>query len=599
MRTFYTSRDIEDMVARGVTELEVSAEITLTDEAEDRAARLGLALRRDRRPSHVPTSQADRDGHTGTTVPGISESELSEIIRDVLARTMGDGQVQVQASRPATSPGQTLIRKQLLINGRWVDSASGKFFAVTNPATNLVIAEVAEAGPEDVSSAVAAARKAFEEGPWSRMSAAERGRCLYRVAQLLRERAESLAVLETTNAGKPISQTRVVDLPAAAETFEYYAGAADKIEGATMPLPGNFLNYTLREPLGVVGIIVPWNFPLLITSWKMAPALAAGNAVVLKPASLTPLSALELGAICLEAGIPEGVVNVVPGPGSSVGDSLVQHPEVAKIAFTGETGTGRGIARGGAETIKRVTLELGGKSPNIVFDDADIERAVRGSLFAIYLNAGEVCAAGSRLFVHERIHDAFLDRFVSKARAIRVGDTMNERTQMGPLISRQQLEKVRGYIRSGVDQGAKLVYGGTSPSSPECLQGNYLLPTVFDDVTMNMRIAQEEIFGPVVAVLTFRDEDEVVRQANSLIYGLAAGIWTHDITRAHRVASRIKSGNIWINTYNLVPVEAPFGGYKQSGIGRDLGLEALNGYLQTKNVCVDLSVEGIDWFRDS
>ncbi|MCL4465554.1 MAG: aldehyde dehydrogenase [Chloroflexi bacterium] len=583
MKTFYTSRDIEDMVAKGAKELLVTGEVTLTDEAEDRAVRLGLELRRNGNPKTAPAAPVAADG--------ISPQDISEIIREVMACCGAKAGTRPSGGLPATS------RRRLLIGGRWTDSASGKFFAVTNPATNQVIAEVAEGGAEDVSAAVAAAHRAFEEGPWGKMSAVERGRCLSRVAQLLREKAEQLALLETTNAGKPISQTRAIDLPAAADTFEYYAGAADKVEGQTMPLPGNFLNYTLREPLGVVGIIVPWNFPLMIASWKLAPALAAGNAVVLKPASLTPLSALELGAICQEAGIPEGVVNVVPGPGSTVGDALVQHPGVAKIAFTGETATGRGIARCGAETIKRITLELGGKSPNIVFDDADIDRAVSGSLFAIYLNAGEVCAAGSRLFLHERIHDAFLERFVSRAKAIRVGDTMCEQTQMGPLISRQHLEKVKGYVRSGIDQGARLVSGGTPPPSPECSQGNYFLPTIFDGVTMNMKIAQEEIFGPVVAVLTFRDEDEVVKQANSLIYGLAAGVWTRDITRGHRVASRIKSGSIWINAYNLVPVEAPFGGYKQSGIGRDLGLEAMSSYLQTKNVCVDLSSEGIDWFK--
>lgn len=593
MKTFYTSRDIEDMVAKGVTELEVADNIRLTDEAEDCAARLGLKLRRDGSLAAISGPLAD------TADTPISKAELSDIVREVLTRTRGNGQVLASAASLTSSREQLPLRKQLLIGGQWVDSVSGAFFAVTNPATNQMIAEVAEGGPEDVSAAVAAAKRAFEVGAWGKMSPVQRAQRLHRVAELLRARSEKLAVLETLNAGKPISQTRALDLPAAADTFEYYAGAADKIEGQTVPLPGDFLNYTVKEPLGVVGIIVPWNFPLLITSWKLAPALAAGNTVVLKPASLTPLSALELGAICLEAGIPEGVVNVVPGPGSSVGDALVRHPDVAKIAFTGETVTGRGIARGGAETVKRVTLELGGKSPNIVFDDADIDRAVRGSLFAIYLNAGEVCAAGSRLFVHDRIHDAFLEQFVSKAKAIRVGDTMNEKTQMGPVISRQHLHKVRDYVQIGIDQGAKLVLGGTPPSNPECAQGNYLLPTVFDQVTMNMKIAREEIFGPVVAVLPFHDEDEVIRQANSLIYGLAAGIWTRDLARAHRVASRIKSGNIWINTYNLVPVEAPFGGYKQSGIGRDLGLEALSGYLQTKNVCVDLSAEGLDWFTDS
>lgn len=584
MKTFYTSRDIDDLVARGIKELVVTSDVGVTDEAQDRAARLGLALRWDAGSTSAiaqPTVAANGD---------LSQSDISEIVEEVIRRAAGSGRVQVPKSQPQ------IPRKQLLIGGRWVDSASGKFFAVKNPATNQVIAEVAEGGPDDVAAAVAAARRAFEEGPWGRMSAKDRGQRLYKVAELLRAKAEELARLETVNAGKPISQTRLVDVPSTADTFEYYAGAANKIEGRTIPVPGDFLNYTLREPLGVVGIIVPWNFPLMITAWKLAPALAAGNTVVVKPASLTPLSALELGTICLEAGIPEGVVNVVTGSGSAVGDPLVQHPDVAKIAFTGETGTGRGIARGGAETIKKITLELGGKSPNIVFDDADIERAVVGSLFGIYLNSGEVCAAGSRLFLHERIHDAFLEKFVSRARSIRVGDTMCEKTQMGPVISPQHLEKIKGYIQSGIDEGAKLVLGGTAPSNPECAQGNYLLPTIFDRVTMDMKIAREEIFGPVVAVLTFRDEGEVIKKANTLIYGLAAGVWTNDLMRAHRVARRIRSGSIWINAYNLVPVEAPFGGYKQSGVGRDLGLEALDGYLQTKNVSVDLNEQGFDFF---
>ncbi len=589
MRTFYTARDIDEIAAKGIRQVALPQNAVLTDEAADRAARLGVEIRFGCSPTAAESAVAGNgSGPSQEQDVSLSSDEVAAIVRSVLAsldQPRGNGNGSLASNR-----------RQLLVAGRWQDSATGKTLLVMNPANNEVIAEVSEGDQRDVAVAVAAAKKAFESGPWPRMTATERGMRLQKVAELIRQRAEKLALLETTNCGKPISQTTYVDVPATADTFEFYAGAPTKIHGRTIPVPGNFLNYTMREPLGVVGIIVPWNFPLLIGAWKLAPALAAGNTVVLKPSSLTPLSALELGQICLDAGIPEGVVNVVVGPGATVGNALVEHPDISKIAFTGETTTGREIARVGSNSIKKITLELGGKSPNIVFDDADIDRAVAGSLFAIYLNSGEVCAAGSRLLLHERIRDAFLERFVARAQRIRVGDPLRPETQMGPLISAPHLEKVKGYVQSALDDGAGLLTGGRSPSDPECARGNYLLPTVFDGVHTGMRIAREEIFGPVVAVLTFRDEEEAIEIANGTIYGLAAGIWTRDVGRAHNVASRLKVGNIWVNTYNLVPVEAPFGGYKQSGVGRDLGLDALDGYLQTKNVCVDLSEKGLDYF---
>jgi acyl-CoA reductase-like NAD-dependent aldehyde dehydrogenase len=483
----------------------------------------------------------------------------------------------------------------LLIDGQFVPAASGETFPTYNPATNEVIGYVARASREDVDRAVRAARRAFDEGPWGRMTPNERARRLRRVAEILRERVDELARLETLNCGKIIVESRM-DILAAANCFDYYANLTGQIWGETIPMNGPLLDYTVREPYGVCGQIIPWNFPILMAAWKLAPALAAGNTVVLKPASYTPITALVLGQICLEAGIPEGVVNVVTGPGSEVGAAICEHPLVDKIAFTGETETGREILRLSAGTIKKVSLELGGKSPNIVFPDADLEEAVNGSLFAIFTNAGQRCTARTRLLLHESIHDQFMDLFLRKASALRIGDPLDERTQLGPLVSRRQCERVLSYVERAKAEGAALRLGGKRPDDPVLQRGNFVEPTIFDEVQPQMTIAREEVFGPVLAVIPFRTEDEAVEIANATIYGLAATIWTNDIKRAHRLAARIKAGNISINYPVVNPPEAPFGGFKQSGIGRELSRHALDLYTQVKNVVVGLSEQRFDWY---
>ncbi len=483
----------------------------------------------------------------------------------------------------------------LLIDGQFVPAASGETFPTYNPATNEIIGVVAKAGREDVDRAVRAARRAFDEGPWGRMTPNERARRLRRVAEILRERQEELARLETLNCGKIIVESRM-DIASAANCFEYYANLAGQIWGETIPMNGPLLDYTVREPYGVCGQIIPWNFPILMAAWKLAPALAAGNTVVLKPASYTPITALVLGQICLEAGIPEGVVNVITGPGNEVGAAICEHPLVDKIAFTGETETGREILRLSAGTIKKVSLELGGKSPNIVFPDADLEEAVNGSLFAIFSNAGQRCTARTRLLLHESIHDQFMDLFVRKAASLRIGDPLDEATQLGPLVSRRQCERVLSYVERAKAEGATLRLGGKRPDDLALQRGNFVEPTIFDDVQPQMTIAREEVFGPVLSVIPFRTEDEAVEIANATIYGLAATIWTNDIKRAHRLAARIKAGNISINYPVVNPPEAPFGGFKQSGIGRELSRHALDLYTQVKNVVIGLSEQRFDWY---
>jgi acyl-CoA reductase-like NAD-dependent aldehyde dehydrogenase len=475
--------------------------------------------------------------------------------------------------------------KTMLIDGEWLPAESGKTFAVHNPATGEEIARAAKADTPDVDRAVRAAHRAFEDGPWSGLRPPERARLLFTVARLIRERLEEIATVETQNVGKPIRDSRD-EVGAAADCFEYYAGAISRMFGETIPVASPGLDFTLREPIGVVALIVPWNFPFVMAAWKVAPALATGNTVILKPASYTPLTALLLGEICQAADIPPGVVNVITGPGSTAGASLAGHPLVGKIAFTGETETGKQIMHLAADSIKKVSLELGGKSPNIIFDDADLDEAANTSALAVFGNAGQDCCARSRAFVHERVYDAFLAKFVSRTRSLKVGDPMDPETEVGPLISPNQRERVVGYIRLGQAEGAKLACGGDIPTDPGRSRGSYLLPAVLANVQNRMRVAQEEIFGPVLCVIPFRDEDEAVRLTNDTIYGLSGSLWTRDIGRAIRVAKRIRTGVLSVNCNRSVHLEAPFGGYKLSGIGRELGMHALSLYTEVKNIFI-------------
>ena len=500
----------------------------------------------------------------------------------------------MSSAQPAES--NTPRKYQLFIDGQWVDAESGKTFTTPNPSTGEPLAEVAEADAADIDKAVAAARRAFE-GKWSSMSARDRGRLLYKLSQLIEQHAKELAELETLDNGKPIKESLYVDLPQVVENFEYFAGWATKIEGETIPVPGKMFNYTLREPVGVCGQIIPWNFPLLMAAWKLAPALAAGNTVVLKPAEQTPVTALELGKLIQEAGFPDGVINIVPGYGETAGAALASHRGVNKIAFTGSTEVGKLIAKAAADNLTKVSLELGGKAPNIVFADADLEQAVNGSMMGIFFNQGQVCCAGSRLFLAESVKDEFLERFKEKSRKITVGDPLDKATQMGPQVSQEQLNRVRSYVAIGREEGATVLTGGDPPKLEGNLQNGYFFqPTILSEVKNQMRIAQEEIFGPVISVITFTDEDDLIKQANETIYGLSAGIWTRDITRAHRFAKEVKAGVIWINTFNMFNAASPFGGYKQSGYGREMGKHALELYTQVKSVWVDLSGKPIGWF---
>jgi acyl-CoA reductase-like NAD-dependent aldehyde dehydrogenase len=481
----------------------------------------------------------------------------------------------------------TITANQLFINNEWRPSSSGKTMPVVNPATEEVIAEVPSADRGDVDLAVAAARAALA-GPWSKLSARERGRLVRRLGERLMERADDLARLETLHNGKPISESRQIEIPAAAECFEYYGGWSDKVMGETIPVKGNHLTYTLREPVGVVAAIVPWNFPLLLAAWKIAPALACGNVVIVKPASQTPLTALALGELAMEAGFPPGVLNVVTGAGSIVGQALVEHPGIDKIAFTGDTSTGRSIMRGAAETLKKITLELGGKSPNIVLADADIDAAIRGATIGIFYGKGEVCAAGSRLLVDRSIKDEFLDKLAARANKMVPGDPLDPKTRYGAISSRKQLDTVLRYIESGKAEGATLLAGGARADIGTG-KGYFVQPTVFSDVKPSMTISREEIFGPVLAAIDFADLDEAIATANDTPYGLAAGVWTRDIKKAHYVARQLQAGTVWVNTYNVYDTAAPFGGYKQSGFGREMSAHALEHYTQVKSVWVDLS----------
>jgi aldehyde dehydrogenase (NAD+) len=477
---------------------------------------------------------------------------------------------------------------QLLINNEWRASSSGKTMEVINPATEETIADVPVADRADLEAAVAAARAALD-GPWGRMSARERGRMVRALADRLMQRADEIARLETLHNGKPITESRQIEIPAAAECFEYYAGWSDKVMGETIPVKGNHLTYTLREPIGVVAAIVPWNFPLLLAAWKVAPALACGNTVVLKPASQTPLTALALGAIAVEVGLPPGVLNVITGPGASLGQAIVEHPGIDKIAFTGDTNTGKAIMRGSADSLKRITLELGGKSPNIVLADADLEAAIRGATIGIFYGKGEVCAAGSRLLVDRSIKTEFIDKLAARAAKTVPGDPMDPKTRFGSLSSRKQLDTVLRYIETGKREGATLVSGGERADIGTG-KGYFVRPTVFADVTPDMTIAREEIFGPVLAAIDFADLDEAIARANDSPYGLAAGVWTRDIKKAHYVARKLQAGTVWVNTYNVYDTAAPFGGYKQSGFGREMSAHAIDHYTQIKTVWVDLNL---------
>jgi len=481
-----------------------------------------------------------------------------------------------------------LEQKRLLINNQWRDGASGAVMDVLNPATEEVVGQVAVAEAADVDAAVAAARAAFE-GPWARLSARERGRLVSRLADRLMEKADEVARLETLHNGKPISEARHVEIPAAAECLEYYAGWADKVMGETIPVKGNYLTYTLREPIGVVAAIVPWNFPLLLAAWKIGPALATGNVVILKPAPETPLTAIALGEIAIEVGLPPGVLQVLTGPGAELGQALVAHPGVDKIAFTGGTATGKAIMRGAADTLKKITLELGGKSPNIVLADADLDAALRGATTGIFYGKGEVCAAGSRLLVDRSIKDEFVDKLAARAKKMVAGDPLDPKTRYGSLASKRQLDKVQHYVDVAREEGASLVAGGARADIGTG-KGYFYQPTVFDHVTPAMTIAREEIFGPVLAAIEFADLDEAIARANDTPYGLAAAVWTRDVKKAHYVARKLQAGTVWVNTYNVYDTAAPFGGYKASGFGREMSAHALEHYTQVKTVWVDLSM---------
>jgi len=482
----------------------------------------------------------------------------------------------------------TAIQNQLFINGQFVDARSGETFSTSNPATEEKIADVASAGAEDVDAAVKAARAQMEPGSeWQKMKPRDRAKVLWRLADMLTSRAAEIGHIETIDNGKPIFESQFVDTPAAAECLYYFAGWSGKVTGETIPVADNAFTYTLREPVGVVGAITPWNFPLMMAVWKIAPALACGNTVISKPASNTSLSLLKFAEYARECGLPAGVLNVLPGRGSVVGNAIVDHPGIDAITFTGSTEVGKQLMGRAAKTLKKVALELGGKSPNIVFADADLDAAAKGALNAIFYGKGEVCAAGSRLLVEESAHEELMSKVIDRANKMVAGDPLHPKTRLGAIVSKEQLDTVLGYIESGKNEGAKLVAGG-SRTDIGTGKGYFLQPTIFDDVQPEHRIAREEIFGPVLATLKFKDAEDAIAKGNATVYGLAAAVWTRDVSKAHRIARAIKAGTVWVNTYNLYDPALPFGGFKESGFGRDQGRDALEKYTQTKSVWINL-----------
>jgi betaine-aldehyde dehydrogenase len=491
---------------------------------------------------------------------------------------------EIQKAAGLKSP----IRNQLFIDGKFVDALSGETLPTLNPHDNTVITHVAMAGRADVDLAVAAAQRAFPA--WSRIAAADRGRILLRLADLIEANAEELARLESLDTGHPLKDSRFLDVPRTAGCYRYFGGMADKFQGETIPVEAGFLNYTLREPVGVVGQVVPWNFPLMFTSWKMAPALAAGNCVVLKPAEITPLSSLKIAELMAEAGMPPGVVNIVPGLGHVAGQYIAEHPGIAKVAFTGSTATGKRIIEASAGNLKKIQLELGGKGPNIVFEDANLLAAVNGSAWAIFHNQGQACIAGSRLVLHEKIADAFLEKFVPLAQSIRLGNPMDDTTEMGPLTSQQHRDRVLSYVDIARTQGGEVLTGGKAPGG-SLSQGCYVEPTIVRAASYKDRIAQEEVFGPFVTVLTFKDDAEAMQIANGTDYGLGSGLWTGNVQRAHKFARDIHAGMVWVNCYKRVNPGSPFGGVGQSGYGREMGFDAMREYTQVKSVWINIDAQ--------
>jgi aldehyde dehydrogenase (NAD+) len=483
------------------------------------------------------------------------------------------------------APKVKIRQTRMLIDGRWRDAVSGKTFPTINPATEEKIADVAEGDAEDVALAVKAARKAFESGDWPKMDARDRGRLLNRLADLVEQNLEELAALETLDNGKPIRDAKAADLPLVIDCLRYYAGWADKIHGDTIPVRGPYFTYTRREAVGVCGQIIPWNFPLLMAAWKWGPALAAGNTVVMKPAEQTPLTCLRLGELAIEAGFPAGVINIVPGYGPTAGAAIVKHPDVDKVAFTGEYRTAQIIMSDAAETLKRLTFELGGKSPNVVFADADLDAAAAGAEFGLFFNQGQCCCAGSRLFVEKSVHEKLVDKVLERVKQRRVGDPFDPKTSQGPQVDKAQFDKILSYIEKGNDAGAKRLTGGNRVGK----KGYFVEPTVFDRVTDDMEIARDEIFGPVMNILPFKDVDEVIERANRTFYGLAAAVWTRDVKKAHRFAQSVRAGTVWVNCYDVFDAAAPFGGFKMSGIGRELGEAALHSYTELKTVTMALA----------